>query len=78
MPTFLRIGALRFFFYSGDRNEPPHVHVEEGSRYAKFWLEPVRLQASSGFSRVELGKIQSLVLENKEQLLRCWDEYFND
>ena len=26
MPTVLRHGPYRFFFYSGDRDEPPHVH----------------------------------------------------
>jgi hypothetical protein len=28
MPTVLRSGPYRFFFYSADRGEPPHVHVE--------------------------------------------------
>nr|WP_242060339.1 DUF4160 domain-containing protein [Aerosakkonema funiforme] len=26
MPTVLRIGAYRFYFYSHEPNEPPHVH----------------------------------------------------
>src|SRR5262245_19824181 len=28
MPTVLRVGPFRFFFYAGDGGEPPHVHVE--------------------------------------------------
>ncbi len=28
MPTIPMPGPYRFFFYSGDRDEPPHVHVE--------------------------------------------------
>jgi hypothetical protein len=44
MRTVLRFGPYRFFFYAGDREEPPHVHVEREDRLAKFWLEPVRLQ----------------------------------
>ncbi|MCI0750676.1 MAG: DUF4160 domain-containing protein [Flammeovirgaceae bacterium] len=28
MPTVLRIGPFRFHFYSDERNEPPHIHVE--------------------------------------------------
>ena len=35
MPTILRVGPYRFFFYAGDSAEPRHVHVE-------LWLEPVR------------------------------------
>jgi hypothetical protein len=28
MPTVLRLGPYRFFFYAGDGEEPLHVHVE--------------------------------------------------
>ena len=77
MPTILRSGPYRFFFYAGDRDEPPHIHVERDDNKAKFWLEPVRLQNSGGFSRTEIGRIQKLVEENREDLLRSWNEYFN-
>jgi hypothetical protein len=40
MPTILRSGALRFFFYSLENSEPPHVHVESRDATAKYWLEP--------------------------------------
>ena len=49
MPTILRSGALRFFFYSLENAEPPHVHVESGDATAKYWLEPVELARSRGF-----------------------------
>ncbi|MCC6127210.1 MAG: DUF4160 domain-containing protein [Pirellulales bacterium] len=49
MPTILRSGAFRFFFYVGDRDEPPHFHVERGEGIAKYWLNPVRLEDSKGF-----------------------------
>ena len=78
MPTVLRIGAYRFFLYAGDRDEPPHIHVERENQQAKFWLDPVRLERSGGFGRVELNRIQKLVAENRTQLLRSWDEYFHD
>ncbi|MFG0317901.1 MAG: DUF2442 domain-containing protein [Planctomycetota bacterium JB042] len=50
MPTVLRIGSTRFFFYSNERDEPPHVHVERAGGVAKFWLHPVSLP-SRGESR---------------------------
>ena len=31
MPTILRSGALRFFFYSLENAEPPHVHAKAGT-----------------------------------------------
>jgi hypothetical protein len=43
MPTVLRLGPYRFFFYAGDVDEPSHVHVERDKDKAKFWLDPVRL-----------------------------------
>jgi hypothetical protein len=76
MPTVLRIGPYRFFFYAGDRAEPRHVHVERDDAVAKFWLEPVRLQRSAGFSRIELHRIHGLVLANRDTILRCWNAYF--
>ncbi len=78
MPTVLRIGPYRLFFYASDRGEPPHVHVERGDDFAKFWLDPVRLQASGGFRRAELRHVQRLVERNRERLLRSWDDYFNE
>lgn len=77
MPTVLRSGPYRFFFYAGDRDEPPHIHIERDNDKAKFWLEPVRLQSSGGFSRTEINRIQQAVEENREDLLRRWNEFFN-
>jgi hypothetical protein len=78
MPTVLNIGSYRFFFYSGDQNEPPHIHVERDNHLAKFWLQPVRLQNSGGFKRKELNRIQELVEENQERFIEVWNEYFGD
>ena len=78
MPTVLRIGPYRFFFYAGDLEEPPHIHVERNDSTAKFWLNPVRLQKSSRFSSNELNRILKLVEENEGHLRRTWDEYFED
>lgn len=78
MPTVHREGPYRFFFYADDESEPPHVHVERERFKAKFWLIPVRLQNSGGFSRNELNRIQRLVEEHRELLLRGWNGYFND
>jgi len=64
------------FFYANDRDEPAHVHVERESRVAKFWLEPVRLQSSGGFSRVEIGRIQRILMRQQTELLEAWNAYF--
>ena len=77
MPTVLRDGPYRFFFYAGDRDEPPHVHVERERSIAKFWLDPIRLHSSGGFSRSELNRIQKLIVMNHTKLLEAWNEYFH-
>lgn len=76
MPTVLRHGPYRFFFYASDRDEPPHIHVERDDNIAKFWLDPVRLHSSGGFSRVEIGQIEKLVTGYRHMLLEAWNEYF--
>ncbi len=76
MPTCLRLGPYRLFFYSNDVAEPRHIHVErEGSR-AKFWLEPVRLEWNRGFSRHEVREVRRTVESHRDELVRCWDDYF--
>ena len=76
MPRVLRIGPYRFFFYSGDCEEPPHIHVERDEAVAKFWLGPVRFAKSEGFSSPEVNRIQRLVEKHVTELRRSWDEYF--
>jgi hypothetical protein len=78
VPTILRLGQFRFFFYSSDRAEPPHVHVEADNGLAKFWLRPVRLAGSRGMGRRELSRLQHLVVDHRGVLMRAWHAYFDD
>ena len=77
MPTVLRVGPYRFFFYAGDRDEAPHVHVERDDAVAKFWIDPVRLQQDRGFRSAELREIERLVIEHQHLLAEAWNDYFN-
>jgi hypothetical protein len=76
LPTVSRSGPYRFFFYSADGEEPPHVHVERDDSEAKFWLNPVLLERSCGFGRTELHRIEAMVGAESDTLLRAWHEYF--
>ena len=78
MPTILIEGPYRFFFSAADRDVPPHVHVERDNCVAKFWLEPVRLQNSRGYSRAELIRVRRLVEQNDFGFLEAWHEHFDD
>ena len=77
MPTILRHDGFRFFFFSNEGNEPPHIHVEQAEAYAKFWLNPVELAHTSAFSSRQLKKLRKLVEQNQQLFNESWDEYFN-
>jgi hypothetical protein len=77
MPTILKIGPFRFFFYSNEKGEPAHIHVQRENMLAKFWLTPVALASSTRFPPKELRKLELLVIENKITFLEAWNEYFS-
>lgn len=76
MPTLRRIGSARFFFFSNEGREPPHVHVEQADALAKFWLDPVALAASVRFRPNELRRLEVLVQEHRASFLEAWHEHF--
>ena len=76
MPTILRNGPFRFYFYSHEPNEPPHVHVDRAEATIKLWLEPVEVAKSRGFRAHEIGGILNMVVEHRTKLLEAWHEYF--
>ena len=76
MPTVKALtGRYRFFFFSFDCNEPPHVHVQRERMTCKFWLRPVALARNQGFSAAELNGIRRLVLESQEAIVEAWNEH---
>ena len=77
MPTELRIFGYRFFFYSNEGTEPPHIHVEKADNTAKFWLDPIELVNSYGFNAKEISEVRKLIVEYQQQLKKAWNEYFS-
>lgn len=76
MPTLARLDGFRFFFWSLDLGEPPHVHVDGHGEKAKFWLSPVSLVSAKGYNDRELNKIERIVEQNAEEWLRVWYVHF--
>lgn len=76
MPTVLRLDGFRFYFYSHEPNEPPHVHVDHGGATAKVWLYDAAIARNVGFSAKELGKIQRMVREHRDSLQEAWNAFF--
>jgi hypothetical protein len=72
LPTVLRSGPYRIFFYSADRDEPPYIHVEREDSEANVWLDPVRLERS-GASDARKFIASNISYRNKAPLLlREW------
>ena len=68
-------GPYRLFFTSFDCNEPPHVHVERENKTCKFWLEPLRLARTHGFSARELSRIRRIIEKHSAAILEAWHEH---
>jgi hypothetical protein len=76
MPTIHRDRGFRFYFFSHEPNEPPHVHVDKGEATLKAWLEPVAHARSKGFRAHEISDILVMVAEHRTMFLEAWHEYF--
>ena len=76
MPTVLRWASYRAFFYSNEGDEPAHIHVRSGDNEAKFWLHDLSLAINAGFPAHEINDILRHLRQNREDLLKAWQEHF--
>ncbi len=72
MPTILRWNGYRFYFFSNEGHEPPHVHIDKSGRSCKFWLDPVSLAINRGYAVHEMTEIRDKVIEQQRQFLDTW------
>jgi len=75
-PTIHREGPFRFFFYSHEPREPPHVHVERDDAIAKLWLHDASIADSGGFPLRDLQRVAAIVLVHRDHFLEAWHEHF--
>jgi Domain of unknown function (DUF4160) len=76
MPTLLRWKGYRFFFYSADGWEPPHVHIVKDASEAKIWLNDLTVSINLGYSARELNDIIRKTREEREAFLVTWRKHF--
>lgn len=74
MPTVLKFRGHRFFFFSREDQEPPHIHVETAEN-AKFWLQPVTLAWAVGYNSKELRQVRERVEQNAQLFVEKWYEH---
>ncbi len=78
MPTVLRKNGWRFFFYSLENGEPPHVHVRKGGAEAKVWLESLEFAYLRGYSARDRKFVLDTVKEHQTQLMQAWNDFFSN
>ena len=76
MPTVLRWGPYRAFFYSNEAGEPAHIHVRSGNKEAKFWLHDLTVAVNAGFPVHEIGDIIRHLKQNRNLCLSVWNDHF--
>ena len=78
MPTVLRWNGYRFYFFSNEGTEPPHIHIDKAGNTVKYWLNPVRLARQAGFSQAELKELEEKVKTEQNMLIEAWNGYFGN
>lgn len=75
MPKIFEKDGFKFFFYSNE-HLPIHVHVRHGGGEAVFIVqEGIELRESQGLNVRDLGKAQSLAEENRDIIIKAWNEH---
>ena len=74
MPEVFRESGFVFFFYANEGNEPMHVHVRKAGGFAKYWIEPVELEFSSGVKVNDLKIAEQLIIDHLELIKVKWYE----
>jgi hypothetical protein len=53
------------------------MYMWSDDKEAKFWLAPPRLERNSGFTRKELNRIEQIIDDHQDELMRKWNEFFD-
>ncbi|OYY71532.1 MAG: hypothetical protein B7Y44_00735 [Sphingomonadales bacterium 28-55-16] len=76
MPTIFCQDGCRFYFYSHEPHEPPHVHIDRGEATIKVWLASLEVAKSRGFRAHEISDIIAMVSDHQLMFTEKWHEYF--
>ena len=77
MPTVLFLFGLRFFFYS-EEHLPIHIYVQSGDGRAKIDVMTGRVLDNNGVKPKDLKKAIETVNMYKQEIIKAWNEYFDE
>jgi len=75
MPTILITNGFRFFFYSNENQEPPHIHVIGKGGEAKIWLDPIEITHIYNFGFTERRQILIITQKNVNLFMSEWRKW---
>jgi hypothetical protein len=78
MPTVLRWGPYRAFFYSNESGEPPHVHVGRVTPKPSSGFKTCRSRSMRDFPAREIGAIIRHLRSHRDALEGKWHEHFGN
>ncbi len=78
MPTVWRWRGYRFFWYSWDGIEPPHVHIWKDGKECKIWLDDLAVAFNRGHAARDIRDLIAATGEEQKRLLEIWNEQFGN
>lgn len=75
MPTIHIENGFRFFFYSNEGMEPPHIHVIGKGGEAKIWLNTLVIAASYNLNPSDQREILKITERNVNLFLKAWSNF---
>ena len=56
--------------------EPPHVHIAKDNKSAKVWLRSLEVEYLHGYNEREMKQLLAVIVENRDDWIRSWNEFF--
>jgi len=76
MPTVLTKDGFRFFFYSREGNEPPHIHIIGKGGEMKIWLSNLGIAKVYNLSPKEQRIVLEITATNVELFKKEWGNFY--
>ena len=78
MPKLFEWRGWAFLFYSLDGPEPPHIHVRNGGKELKVWLEDISIARNRRCRAHEVSELLAVIRERRSEFLERWHEHFGN
>lgn len=76
MPTIYRKNGYRFFFYSNEGSEPPHIHIIGHGGEAKIWLQTAEFAFDYNINPAQRRWLKAQVKQHVLEFMEKWNDVF--